>query len=314
MRPARLLLRGPSGAVEIELRPVHSLGRHPGCSTQLLDKRISKEHCVVELRGEDWILRDLGTLGGTFVNDVRVEAEVALEHGDRVGLGSTWGWLDDGRSPVPLTTPSDDAAPWTSPPVPALLPGTPLRQPPGGCAAVAWVFDLGDGTKVIVNDRTRLIAEEISVAGEVAAAESSDGPASSGETEPRLAELLDSVMRSVDADRGVVFLVDGQLGILAPRAALRRGPPRSITVSSTILNHVVTARVAVLTHDSVVSDGRGKAATIVSLSSAIATPLMRGGAVRGVLWIEATSIRLLERGHVAVIAKIGSDLLDHAKA
>ena len=67
---ARLILATAEGQQAIELRPINSLGRHPNNSIQLLDKIVSKEHCIIELRDGHWILRDLGCriLLGEFMN------------------------------------------------------------------------------------------------------------------------------------------------------------------------------------------------------------------------------------------------------
>src|SRR5262245_35989387 len=97
---ARLILSTAEGQQAIELRPVNSLGRHPNNSIQLLDKIVSKEHCIIELRGDHFVLRDLGSLNGTFVNNERVRGESPLKHGDEIALGSTRGRFDDGSSPL----------------------------------------------------------------------------------------------------------------------------------------------------------------------------------------------------------------------
>jgi adenylate cyclase len=86
---ARLVITGPDGQMERELQPFNSLGRHPDNSIQLLDRIVSKQHCLVELRGTQWVLRDLGSLNGTYINDQRVQGEQALHHGDQIALGNT---------------------------------------------------------------------------------------------------------------------------------------------------------------------------------------------------------------------------------
>src|SRR5262249_25635367 len=96
---ARLILSPAEGQQAIELRPVNSLGRHPNNSIQLLDKIVSKEHCIIELRGDHFVLRDLGSLNGTFVNNERVRGEAPLKHGDEIALGSTRGRFDDAPQP-----------------------------------------------------------------------------------------------------------------------------------------------------------------------------------------------------------------------
>src|SRR5580698_6658531 len=117
---ARLILQTAERQQAIDLRPVNSLGRHPNNSIQLLDKIVSKEHCIIELRVDRWVLRDLGSLNGTFVNNDRVRGEAPLKHGDEIALGATKGRFDDGGGPLPI---SSGAAPgpgaWVNPAPPA---------------------------------------------------------------------------------------------------------------------------------------------------------------------------------------------------
>ncbi|MGH7271199.1 MAG: adenylate/guanylate cyclase domain-containing protein, partial [Polyangiaceae bacterium] len=93
---ARLLLSTAEGQQAIELRAHNSLGRHPNNTIQLLDKIVSNEHCTVEAREARFLLRDLGSLNGTYVNGERVRGETFLKHGDEVALGSTRARFDDG--------------------------------------------------------------------------------------------------------------------------------------------------------------------------------------------------------------------------
>src|SRR5258708_31383212 len=103
---ARLILSTAEGQQAIELRPINSLGRHPNNSIQLLDKIVSKEHCIVEQRDGQFILRDLGSLNGTYINGERVRGEQMLRHGDEIALGSTRARYDDGSSPLNFAPPA----------------------------------------------------------------------------------------------------------------------------------------------------------------------------------------------------------------
>jgi len=122
---ARILLSTPDGQQAVELRDQNSLGRHPSNSIQLLDKIVSKEHCRIERRVNGYVLRDLGSLNGTYVNGERVNGEQDLRHGDDIALGSTRGRFDDGSGrPVappapygaPIQAPGPATAAWGSPP------------------------------------------------------------------------------------------------------------------------------------------------------------------------------------------------------
>src|SRR5437660_3966378 len=103
---ARLILATAEGQQAIELRPINSLGRHPNNSIQLLDKIVSKEHCILEQREGQFVLRDLGSLNGTYINGERVRGEQLLKHGDEIALGSTRARYDDGSSPLNFAPPA----------------------------------------------------------------------------------------------------------------------------------------------------------------------------------------------------------------
>ncbi len=138
---ARLILATAEGTQAIELRPINSLGRHPNNSIQLLDKIVSKEHCIIELRDGQFILRDLGSLNGTYINSERVRGEQALKHGDEIALGSTRARYDDGSAPLNFAhlapspgaiqqpyPPPSAAAPMPPPPASGFYPGGPGQQ------------------------------------------------------------------------------------------------------------------------------------------------------------------------------------------
>src|SRR5258706_11858202 len=86
---AKLILTSGEQRQEFELAAVNTIGRHPDNSIQILDRIISKEHAQI-LRGGDgrFLLRDLGSLNGTYVSGNRVSEHV-LNHGDELVLGST---------------------------------------------------------------------------------------------------------------------------------------------------------------------------------------------------------------------------------
>src|SRR6516162_7845882 len=131
---AKLILATAEGQQAIELRPTNSLGRHPNNTIQLLDKIVSKEHCILEQRDGRFVLRDLGSLNGTYVNGERVRGETFLKHGDEIALGSTRARYDDGSGvPLPLPPLSPGAVQnyQNQPPaaVPPMAPSAPYPVP-----------------------------------------------------------------------------------------------------------------------------------------------------------------------------------------
>jgi len=128
---ARLILVTAEGGQQaIDLLAVNSLGRHPNNSVQLLDKIVSKEHCVIEQRGEYFILRDLGSLNGTYINGERVHGEGALKHGDEIALGGTRARFDDGSGTAMKPAYLPPSPGWQSQPGGTTNPNPPGAGPP----------------------------------------------------------------------------------------------------------------------------------------------------------------------------------------
>src|SRR4051794_30064774 len=86
---AKLIVTSGENRQEYDLGPINTLGRHPDNTIQILDRIISKEHCQILRTGEGrFLLRDLGSLNGTYVAGERV-SEYLLNDGDEVIIGST---------------------------------------------------------------------------------------------------------------------------------------------------------------------------------------------------------------------------------
>lgn len=96
---ARLLLQTVEGPRTIELCAFNSLGRHPNNTIQVLDRIASKEHCLIELREGRFVLRDRGSMNGTYVNGERAHGPVTLADGDEISLGSTRAIFHAGAEP-----------------------------------------------------------------------------------------------------------------------------------------------------------------------------------------------------------------------
>ncbi|HZR07528.1 MAG TPA: FHA domain-containing protein, partial [Myxococcales bacterium] len=65
----RLTLRGPNGeATEYPLGASNVLGRSTTASVRLSDREVSRKHSQIDREGEEYVLRDLGSSNGTFLN------------------------------------------------------------------------------------------------------------------------------------------------------------------------------------------------------------------------------------------------------
>ncbi len=82
---------GPQlSAQSIPLTEKLLLGRGTDCQILLPDSAISRRHALIEQRGEQYWLTDLDSRGGTFINDLRLDAKLAVPLGehDRIRIGA----------------------------------------------------------------------------------------------------------------------------------------------------------------------------------------------------------------------------------
>jgi phosphoserine phosphatase RsbU/P len=66
-----------------------SIGRASDCTIPIRDRYLSRKHAEIhQIRGS-WVLKDLGSANGTYLNGFRVESDQSLKPGDRIRLGDT---------------------------------------------------------------------------------------------------------------------------------------------------------------------------------------------------------------------------------
>jgi len=64
------------------------IGRTEGNEIVNPDSRISRRHAVIQRQGQRFVLVDLGSTNGTFLNDIRIFTARKLKHGDFILVGS----------------------------------------------------------------------------------------------------------------------------------------------------------------------------------------------------------------------------------
>ncbi len=361
---ARLILTSPEGQQVVTLAAVNSLGRHPDSSIQILDKIVSKEHCRILLEGKTWVLQDLDSLNGTFLNGARLTGSRPLQHGDEFSLGATRARFEqDGAPPAPAPAPADSAAQRRAPLVPVntaeLQPIRPMgvSVPSGHSGAFTAtarkletfeaapavrgpspVLGGGAGQTLLTAAPSQIDVHKQGheIGTQIAAQEQGFRPYHQVASNPAqmeadyerlrlshelsreiclerdlstlLNKILISMFRFVRADRGVIFLV-GDNGELVPGASLRRdGSEAPISVSSTIMNHVMRERASVLTHDAAMdfAGSKGRSMILNRISSAIVAPLMHEKEILGVLWLDSETLARFENRDLEMVTSIAA--------
>jgi len=70
------------------LGPSNIIGRSlENCEIALNDSFLSGQHARLELQGDTWVLEDLRSTNGTFVNEMEVRDSTIVEEGDIIRVG-----------------------------------------------------------------------------------------------------------------------------------------------------------------------------------------------------------------------------------
>ncbi|HVL80250.1 MAG TPA: FHA domain-containing protein [Actinomycetota bacterium] len=82
-----IVRRGPSAGTKFVLdKALVAVGRHPQSDIFLNDITVSRRHAEIRLENDSYVVTDLGSLNGTYVNRERVDRS-ELGSGDEVQIG-----------------------------------------------------------------------------------------------------------------------------------------------------------------------------------------------------------------------------------
>jgi pSer/pThr/pTyr-binding forkhead associated (FHA) protein len=89
--PSQLVVHFPDGrprVIELSDAPV-LFGRSPSSTVRLEDPYVSDDHARIYHADGSWMVADLKSTNGTFLNRVKVTAPAQIAAGDQLGIGKT---------------------------------------------------------------------------------------------------------------------------------------------------------------------------------------------------------------------------------
>jgi hypothetical protein len=112
-------------------KPVISLGRRFDNDIVVDDARVSRAHAQLRLRFGRYVVYDLGSTGGTYVNGIKVD-ECVLRAGDVISLGGIPLIFGEETDPDDSPEPGHNPRRTATPPHLQTRPFDPLKRPPSG--------------------------------------------------------------------------------------------------------------------------------------------------------------------------------------
>jgi adenylate cyclase len=285
-RGPRLTGRFADGTLgEFPLGAKTTLGRHPSNTLRLVDREVSKEHALIERVGPDFVLKDLGSSNGTFVNGRRVQ-ELKLRDGDTISLGTSKLIFHAGEpppAPAPSTAPGVTVVA-NAVSVPAVL--AQMDQVPQNFRPADQISDA---------EALRRDYEKLRIAYEFHRQVSLEG-----NQEDLFEQILKVSFELLNADNGVILTVDPKDHSFVPVLVRHRSATvhQNLMLSETMLRRVVETRKAVLTADAIIDERFSASESIVAqgIRSAMAVPLLVKGSIRAVLFLDS-------RQHIAAFSE-----------
>lgn len=83
-----VVTRGPNSGSEFALEHViTNVGRHPDSDVFLDDVTVSRRHAEIQRTSAGFVVRDVGSLNGTYLNQKPIDGDVSFANGDELQVG-----------------------------------------------------------------------------------------------------------------------------------------------------------------------------------------------------------------------------------
>jgi signal transduction histidine kinase len=301
-----LVLQGPDKGRRFELPDAPALVGRESRQLPLSDNTVSRRHCELVPENGEWVLRDLGSANGTYVNGIRATGMHALKLGDQIRVGRTL--MVFGSQPGVSRTSGGNVK----------LAGEEM----GMDSAIMATIDSSDDSMVLaVPEPAAAAMSNLRILYQLGAA-----LGSSFNVDQVLEVVMDLVFEHVKADRGIILLLGEHPDELIPKVVRTRdedeapvtkpGSPGDtaadshqaaarkpqlanprIHASRTIINYVIENGQGVLSSNAMADRrfSKGKSVHSLGIRSALCVPIKArrldgksGDEIVGVIYIDSS--------------------------
>jgi two-component system, NtrC family, sensor kinase len=288
-----LVLQGPDKGRRYELPDAPLLIGRESRQLPLTDNTVSRRHCELHpVDGDEWLLKDLGSANGTYVNAVRVGGNHVLKLGDQIRVGRTL--MVFGAQPGVTRTSGGNVK----------LAG----EESGMDSAIMAAMPANEDSMVLaVPEPSAAAMGSLKILYQLGAALGSNF-----KVDQVLEVVMDLVFEHVKADRGMILLVNEPQGEpqgeqLVPKVVRTRAeddqppepgkPAAKIHASRTIINHVLESGQGVLSTNAMADRrfSKGKSVHSLGIRSALCVPIKarrmdgkEGDEVLGLIYIDSS--------------------------
>ncbi len=260
------VIQGPEKGRTFELPNEECTIGRDHMTVELTDGTVSRKHARLFPRNNGWMLEDMGSANGTYLNGVKIKKPARINRGDQVRCGSTL--LVFGGSSIASAVDVDEKGNLVDAAIVATIPSNEdsivIPTPEAGAEAIGNLRFLYD-----------LIAEVSSLFN----------------VDTLLQRTLEKIFEIVKADRGYIMLAD-EKGDLTLKASLLAPDmlDDDVPISQTIINEVIAKEIGILSSNAM-SDKRfaaGKSVHNFGIRSAVCAPIKGRDRILGVIHVDCS--------------------------
>lgn len=267
-----LVLQGPDKGRRFELPDEPVLVGRESRQLPITDNTVSRRHAELLPTDGNWVLRDLGSSNGSYVNGSRVNNRWILKLGDQVRVGRTL--MVFGAQPGVSRGSGGNVS----------LSGSEAGM---DSSIMHTVASSDDSMVLAVPEPAAVAMSNLKILYQLGAALGSGFG-----VEQVMEVVMDLVFEHVKADRGIAMLLDEKTGELVPKIVRTREDedrsdkdepkpsgakpaPEKIHASRTIINHVLSSGEGVLSSNAMADQrfSRGKSIHNMGIRSALCVPI-----------------------------------------
>jgi two-component system NtrC family sensor kinase len=303
-----LVLQGPDKGRRFELPDAPAILGRDSRQIPLTDQTVSRRHAELVPTDGDWVLKDMGSVNGSYLNGVRVDNRRTLKLGDQIRVGRTL--MVFGAQPGISRTNSGNVS----------LAGEEMGM---DSAIMHTVASNEDSMVLAVPEPAVSAMANLKLLYQLGAA-----LGSSFDVDHVVEVVMDLVFEHVQADRGMLLLVDERTGELNAKVVRTRddedrpptkgaagkpaekvvakplspevdppAPPPKIHASRTIINYVLNHGEGVLSSNAMTDQrfSKGKSVHNMGIRSALCVPVKArklaekpGDDIIGVIYIDSS--------------------------
>ena len=264
-----------------------SIGRESASSLALRHNSVSRRHCLIRRNGNEFLICDLDSHNGTFVNGVPVK-EQALVHADQIKIGSIAliFLLGESEDPTLDSLVHLDDSNLITQLTRQVRPETLLRHSEQALQSAEHervARDLGALCKI--GSRINLLRH----------------------TRELQREILNSIFEVVPVDRGAILLSQGENEFSSLYGRDRADENKPVHISRTVVDKVMTEGVAIISNDIGTSETLSTARSLIvaQITSLMCAPLILFEKIVGLIYLETSDPTVrFDDGHLQLLASI----------